>query len=198
MEATSHSLLQRAGAGAVDAWARLDRLYRPFLLKWFLAHGVPPTDAEDLTQEVMAAAFQELRAFAHSGQVGAFRTWLRRACLHRLLGYRRARTLRGAPVGGTEFQAQMHEVAGPGHDPAAAWDREHDREILRRLFEDLAADFEEKTLRAFRRLAFDGLTAPQVAAEMGLTVGAVYIVKSRVLRRLREKAGGLIDEASLV
>jgi RNA polymerase sigma-70 factor (ECF subfamily) len=193
MEATSHSLLQRAGSGAVDAWARLDRLYRPFLLRWFLAHEIPPPDAEDLTQEVMAAAFQELKAFAHSGRVGAFRTWLRRACLHRLLGYRRSRQLRGTPVGGTEFQAQLHEVAGPGDDPAAAWDREHDREILRQLIEDMAADFEEKTLRAFRRLAFDGIAAPRVADELGPTVGAVYIAKSRVLRRLREKAGGLID-----
>jgi RNA polymerase sigma-70 factor, ECF subfamily len=197
MEATSHSLLQRAGAGAADAWARLDQLYRPFLLKWFLAHGAPPPDAEDLTQEVMAAAFQELQAFTHSGQVGAFRTWLRRAGLHRLLGYRRSRALRGTPVGGTEFQAQLHGVADQGDDPAADWDRDHDREILRQLFEDLAADFEEKTLRAFRRLAFDGIAASQVAAELGLTVGAVYIAKSRVLRRLREKAWGLIDEASL-
>ena len=138
-----------------------------------------------------------MRAFVPSGRVGAFRTWLRHMCLHRLKGYRRSRQLRGIPVGGTDFQAQLHEVADPGDDPAGDWDREHDREILRQLIGKLAAYFEEKTLRAFRRLAFDGLAAPQVAAELGLTVAAVYIAKSRVLRRLRAEAAGLVDEASL-
>jgi hypothetical protein len=31
----------------------LDRLYRPFLLRWFLSQGIAHADAEDLTQEVM-------------------------------------------------------------------------------------------------------------------------------------------------
>jgi RNA polymerase sigma-70 factor (ECF subfamily) len=189
MDATSHSLLYRAGAGAADAWEYLDRLYRPFLRGWFLEHEVPPADAEDLTQDVMVTAFQELKAFIHSGQVGAFRTWLRRACLHRLQGYRRSLKLRGTPEGGTKFQAEMHEVV----DPASDWDRAHDRELLRHLVANLAGEFEEKTLGAFRRLAFDGLAAPQVAAELGMSVAAVYIAKSRVLRRLRTEAAGLID-----
>ena len=33
-----------------------------------------------------------------------------------------------------------------------------------------------------------------VAAELGLTVNAVYITKSRVLRRLREEFAGLIGD----
>ena len=197
MEATSHSLLDRANTGAADAWDHLDRIYRPFVRSWFLTHRVAPPDAEDLTQEVLVATFRELRAFVHSGRVGAFRTWLRRMCLHRLQGYRRSRQLRGRPVGGTDFQAQLHEVADLGDDLAGDWDREHDREILRQLIGNLAAYFEEKTLRAFRRLAFDGLAAPQVAAELGLTVAAVYIAKSRVLRRLRTEAARLVDEASV-
>jgi RNA polymerase sigma-70 factor (ECF subfamily) len=193
MDATSHSLLCRAGSGVADAWDRLDRLYRPFLRGWFLAHGVPPADAEDLAQDVMIAAFRELKAFIHSGQVGAFRAWLRGVCLHRLQGYRRSLKLRGTPEGGTGFQAQLHAVV----DPAGDWDREHDRELLRQLLANLAGEFEGKTLEAFRRLAFDGLAAPQVAAELGISTAAVYIAKSRVLRRLRTEAAGLIDDDSL-
>jgi len=197
MEATSHSLLHRANSGGADAWDHLDRIYRPFVRSWFLTHRVAPPDVEDLTQEVLVVTFRELRAFVHSGRVGAFRTWLRHMCLHRLQGYRRSRQLRGIAVGGTDFQAQLHEVAAPGDDPVGDWDREHDREILRQLIGNLAASFEGKTLRAFRRLAFNGLTAPQVAAELGMTVAAVYIAKSRVLRKLRTEAAGLVDEDSL-
>jgi RNA polymerase sigma-70 factor (ECF subfamily) len=197
LEATSHSLLFRAALGTEDAWARLDRLYRPFLFKWFLAHGVSHADAEELTQEVMRVVFQELKDFAHAGRVGSFRTWLRGVCLNRLLSYRRSRQLRGAAVGGTDFHAQLHEVADSDDNPAAEWDREHDVQILRQMLTNLANDFEQKTVGAFYRLVFDGVPAPQVAQELGMSVGAVYIAKSRVLRRLREEAEGLIDEAKI-
>jgi RNA polymerase sigma-70 factor (ECF subfamily) len=200
LETTSYSLLCRAALDAGDAgdsWTRLDRLYRPFLLSWFFAHGVPHEDAQDLTQEVMTVVIKDLKDFAHPGRVGAFRTWLRGVCLHRLQGYRRSRQLHGAAVGGTDFQAQLREVADLGDNPAEAWDRDHDVQILRQLLANLVNDFEEKTIRAFHRLLFDGVAAPQVAAELGMSLGAVYIAKSRVLRRLRAEANGLIDEAHL-
>jgi RNA polymerase sigma-70 factor (ECF subfamily) len=197
LDATSYSLLFRAARNEGDSWTRLDRLYRPFFLSWFFAHGVPHQDAQDLTQEVMTVVFKELPGFTHPGRVGGFRTWLRGVCLHRLQGYRRSRQRRGAAVGGTDFQAQLQEVAEPGDNLAAAWEREHDAQILRQMLANLVNDFEEKTIQAFHRLLFDGVAAPQVAAELGMSIGAVYIAKSRVLRRLRAEAEGLIDETIL-
>ncbi len=193
MEATSHSLLSQAAAGAEGSWARLDRLYRPFLLGWFHCNGAAPEDAEDLTQEVMRVVFQGMKGFAHSGRAGAFRTWLRGVCLHRLQAHRRSRRLRGAPVGGTDFQGVLQGIAAPEDDPAGRWDQEHDLGILRQMLAGLADEFEEKTVRAFHRLVFDGAAASRVAEEMSMTVGAVYIAKSRVLRRLRAEAEGLIE-----
>ena len=39
----------------------------------------------------------------------------------------------------------------------------------------------------------DGQPAAEVAEELGISVNAVLIAKSRVLKRLREKAAGLVD-----
>src|SRR5262249_18474007 len=131
------------------------------------------------------------------GHVGGFRTWLRGVCLHRLQGYRRARQLRGPGVGGTDFQGQLHEFADPDDNPAADWDREHDLEILRQILANLATHCDEETVRALPRLVVDGVTAPQVGAELGMSVGAVYIAKSRGMRRLRAEVSGLIAEGNL-
>jgi RNA polymerase sigma-70 factor (ECF subfamily) len=54
-------------------------------------------------------------------------------------------------------------------------------------------EFEAQTVRAFRRVAFDGAGAAEVANELGLSVASVYAAKSRVLQRLRQEAEGLLD-----
>jgi RNA polymerase sigma-70 factor (ECF subfamily) len=195
LDATQLSLLVQAGSGSADAWSRLDGLYRPFVWSWFRAQGVPHVDADDLTQDVLAVLAGELPHFVHSGRTGAFRTWLRGVCVHRLQGHRRRQQVQIPAVGGTDFQDQLNGVAD--EKLTADWDREHERHLLRQLFEGLSAHFEEKTLQAFRRLAFDGVPAAEVARELDMPVAAVYVAKSRVLSRLRAEAAGLIDDPSV-
>ena len=61
------------------------------------------------------------------------------------------------------------------------------------LLDLVGEEFEPATLRAFRRLALDGASGAEVAQELGLSVAAVYVAKSRVLQRIRQEAEGLID-----
>jgi len=53
----------------------------------------------------------------------------------------------------------------------------------------LLSDAEE----AFRRFGVDGVPAGRVAEELGLSENAVFLAKSRVLKRLREEAGDLLE-----
>ena len=77
---------------------------------------------------------------------------------------------------------------------ATSWDEEHDQYLLRQLFQLISADFEESTLKIFRRLVLDVADPETVAAEFETTTGAIYSAKSRVLRRLRREADGIIDD----
>ncbi len=43
-------------------------------------------------------------------------------------------------------------------------------------------------------MAVEGCQAADVAAELGMSVGAVYVAKSRVLKRLREEFRDLFSE----
>jgi RNA polymerase sigma-70 factor (ECF subfamily) len=56
----------------------------------------------------------------------------------------------------------------------------------------IRSEFEERTWRAFWGVAVDDRPAAEVAAELGMSPGAVYIAKSRVLRRLREEFRDLL------
>ena len=61
------------------------------------------------------------------------------------------------------------------------------------LLDLVEEEFEPTTLRAFRRLALEGATGADVAGELGLSVAAVYMARSRVLQRIRQQAEGLVD-----
>ena len=59
------------------------------------------------------------------------------------------------------------------------------------LARQMQRDFEERTWQAFWKTAVEHKTAPQAAEELGMSVAAVYMAKSRVLRRLRAEFEGL-------
>jgi RNA polymerase sigma-70 factor (ECF subfamily) len=48
-------------------------------------------------------------------------------------------------------------------------------------------EFQASTWEAFRLTAVEGLPPAKVAGRVGLSVGAVYVAKSRVIARLRQE-----------
>jgi RNA polymerase sigma-70 factor (ECF subfamily) len=83
---------------------------------------------------------------------------------------------------------QLDQVAGPDADDveAAAWDRALEQRLLDWAAGVIRGEFKESTWLAFWRTAFDRQSPQQVAADLSMTVGAVYAAMSRVLARLRE------------
>ncbi len=194
MPETSFSLLEQIRAQSDPAcWARLVDLYTPLIRAWLRRYGVPAQDADDLTQEVLSAVVRDLPAFEHDRRRGALRRWLRTITVNRLRNYWRGRDARPASVGGNAFAEALAQLEDPDSRLSRFWDAEHDRHVLRRLLERIRSDFAAATWRAFTRLVVEGAPATDVAAELGITVNAVRIAKSRVMQRLRQEVGGLLD-----
>jgi RNA polymerase sigma-70 factor (ECF subfamily) len=193
MNETRQSLLLRAQTGETDAWKDLTDVYRPLILGWLNHQGVPARDLEDLSQEVLLSVVKNLPGFQHSGQRGAFRTWLRTIVCRRAADYWRAIDADTQARGGSGAAAALQAIADPDSELNRQWDEEHDRYVVHCLLDMVEEEFEPITLQAFRRLAFDGISGAEAAQELGLSVAAVYVAKSRVLARIRQKAEGLID-----
>lgn len=197
MDLTSLSLLSRARTGSGTDWDRLVAVYQPLIFGWLRRQGLSHHAAEELTQEVLLTVFRELGSFAHPGKPGAFRGWLRVITVNRSRAYWRANKVRPAAVGGSDFHTTLEQLEDPESELSRQWNQEHDQHVIARLLELLEGEFTFNTLQAFRRLVFDGAAAVTVAAEQDMTIGAVYVAKSRVLSRLRQEAEGLLADESL-
>jgi RNA polymerase sigma factor (sigma-70 family) len=197
MDMTSLSLLGRARTGSGNDWDRLVAVYQPLISGWLRRQGLPHHAIEELTQDVLLTVFRELGSFAHPGKPGAFRGWLRVITVNRARAYWRADKVRPAAMGGSDFHSILEQLEDPESELSRQWDQDHDRHVITRLLELLEGEFTPGTLRAFRRHVFDGAAAEAVATELDMTVGAVYVAKSRVLARLRKEAEGLLADESL-
>jgi len=194
MAETSATLLERLNDRSDSvAWRRLVDLYSPLINTWLRRHGVSAEDAEDLTQEVLEVVVLEVSRFRHNGRVGAFRTWLRTITINCLRQSVRSRRLRAEAAGSPDITSMLDQLEDPASDLSRRWDREHDQHVLERLLELIEPDFRPATWQAFRRQVIDGASVETVAAELGLTVNAVLIAKSRALSHLRRNARGLVD-----
>jgi RNA polymerase sigma-70 factor (ECF subfamily) len=118
---------------------------------------------------------------------------LRTIVCSRTIDYWRSADPGRQATGGSGATAALQQIEDPSSDLNRQWNEDHDRYVLNCLLDQVEEEFEPRTLNAFRRLALEGVSGPEAAQELGLSVAAVYMAKSRVLQRLRQLAEGLID-----
>ncbi len=194
MSATSATLLERLRDRAdAEAWQRLVDLYSPLLSGWLRRHALQEADVDDLVQEVLVTVAREAPRFQHSGRPGAFRHWLRTILANRLREFWRSRRLRPAATGDSDFAGMLDQLEDHNSGISRLWEQEHDQHIVRRLLAMLEPQFAPSTWQAFRRVVLEGARPEAAAAELGLTVNAIFIAKSRVLQRLRAESRDLLD-----
>jgi RNA polymerase sigma-70 factor (ECF subfamily) len=177
-----------------EAWQRFDDIYRPLLRAWLGRYSLQPYDLEDIVQEVLTTVLSELRpapgsraVFRYDPARGRFRSWLRQILANRLREFWDAR--KRAPVFAEDVLNQLED---PNSELSRRWDREHDQHVIRRLLAQLEPDFRPATWQAAQR-QFAGEDPKTVAAALGLSLDAVYLAKSHVLKRLRAAGRGLFD-----
>ena len=190
---TSESLLVRLrDAPTEDDWQRLDDAYRPLLRAWMARAGVAASDVDDLVQDVLLVVFREVAGFEWRGQ-GAFRAWLRTILANRVRDHFRGQKYRPTATGGSDFQSWLDELESPDSALSRRLDREHDEHVAASLMNRVQGDFEPATWQAFRRHVLEGEPAAPVAEALGLSLNSVLLAKSRVLKRLRQEAAGLVE-----
>src|SRR5262249_7559338 len=90
-------------------------------------------------------------------------------------------------------QEGQPEPVAVNDDLEACWEAEYQQHLVSQALQLMRTDFEETTWRACWETAAAGRNAADVAGDRGLSIGAVYAAKFRVLNRLRREMKGLLD-----
>ncbi len=184
MTTTSITLLERLRRpDDQQAWARFVEIYAPLLFHWARRAGLNEPDAADLVQDVLLLLLEKLPDFAYDPQK-TFRGWLRTVTLNKWREKQRRREVTqaaGAPLDQLPAQEESEKF----------WDVEYRQYLLGRVMETMQATFQPTSWKACCQMVVAGRPAQDVASELGISVAAVYMAKSRVLKRLREELTGL-------
>jgi RNA polymerase sigma-70 factor (ECF subfamily) len=78
-------------------------------------------------------------------------------------------------------------------DPDRRTDAEEARQVYLRACEIVRERFETRTWQAFWQATIEEIDVEDVAANLQMSVNAVRLAKSRVLKRLRQEFAGLLD-----
>jgi RNA polymerase sigma-70 factor, ECF subfamily len=191
-DSTSPTLLDRVQANQAGAWERLVDLYTPLVYHWCRRWGLGPDDAADVFQEVFRSVAQHIESFRRDRPGSTFRGWLRTITHNKVRDHFRRQAGEPRAAGGSDAQMVMLDVPDQEaeEDPAEAGVVVRQ---LRRTLEEIRGEFEERTWTAFWQVQMEGRDTAEVGAELGLTASAVRKAKFRVLRRLREELGDLLD-----
>jgi len=191
---TSLSLLSRVRAAEPAAWERLARLYGPVVYRWARQAGLQPEDASDVMQDVFHSVTTNIGKFEHQANGGGFRGWLWTISRNKIRDHYRNLKGKAQAAGGTAALDQLQQLPETPPTPSSESGNIEIGNLRRRAMELVRGDFEERTWQAFWRAAVEGDAPADVAADLGISVWAVYKARARVLSRLRQELDGL-DES---
>lgn len=173
-----------------QAWLDFVRLYTPLVFGFAVRRGLNEADAADLCQEVMGSVAGGMARFSYDPKRGTFRSWLMRVTRNKLNTFFERLYRRSPANGSTTVMEMLAEQPAP--DEENQWDVEYRRRLLFWAMEQVRGEFSEKTWGAFWQTAILEKSGEEAAAALGMSAGAVYVARSRVLARLREKVAGTL------
>jgi RNA polymerase sigma factor (sigma-70 family) len=185
---TRHELLVRLrDAADADAWQEFMAIYEPVIRRLIEFRGFQDADAQELTQEALLAVLKAMEHWDGDPSRGSFRGWLFRTTRNLMVNFlTRARPgTRG--TGDTIFLDLLHQH--PARSPAAEsqFGLEYKREVFQWAEKRVRDEFEETTWQAFHMTHLRGASISDTAQTLGITTGAVYAARSRVMAALKRE-----------
>jgi RNA polymerase sigma-70 factor (ECF subfamily) len=183
-------LVQLRDGGNHAAWQQFLALYGPVVYGFARKRGLQDADAADVMQDVMRSVSSAISRLDYNRTKGTFRGWLFTISRNKVFNFLSARRIRPQASGDSGMN-RLLDSQPDEHDGTEEWEMEYQRRLASLAMDRIRSEFQDKTWQAFWLTAVEGAAAGDVSKRIGLSTGAVYVAKSRVLARLKEEVGAM-------
>ena len=168
-----------------DAWEEFTEVYQPLIFRIAVSRGLQPADANDVTQEVMTRVAKSIRLFDPAPGKGSFRGWLSRITRNLVIDFMRNKNRLPKTCDDSAIYQLVHSKPDSSAE-SQMFDLEYERQLFAWAAEKVEPSFEPATWQAFWQTAIEHRQVADVAKELEVSRGAVYISRSRVIAALRK------------
>ncbi|MEM1228011.1 MAG: sigma-70 family RNA polymerase sigma factor [Planctomycetota bacterium] len=188
---TNVSLLRRLHKDADDkeTWDEFVGRYGAKIHGWCRRWGLQESDADDVTQNVLLALSKQMQTFEYRAD-GRFRSWLKTVSYRAWCRFHEDRQT-AAIATGSDAVRRMLESVEARDDFLRELDRECERNILEDAMKIAQQRVKPDTWTAFYQTAIESIPAAEVAADLEMSLVAVYQARSRVQSMIQEEVRGL-------
>lgn len=188
---TSLTLIDQLWKNDEIAWEQMVKLYAPAVYRWCRHFGLSAEDAADVGQEVFITVSEKITDFRYDDPGATFRGWLWTLSRNKAIDHLRKNTKRPYAVGGDGAYERLEQIPDAYEEfcQQAPHEEEEISYLLQTILNRVRVHFKSTTWQAFWRTCVDGADPTDVAEELGISVNAIYLGRSRILRQLREELG---------
>lgn len=186
---TRISLILRLGANAdVQAWQEFAEIYAPALHRLALRKGLQPSDADDVTQEILFGVARAIERFEPDENRASFRTWLARIARNLIADFCRNRARRPLLQADSAFLNERAQSDYVTEDPFdAEFESEYQIAVFQLAARNVRKRVSQQTWQAFELTAVEGQDVQDVCSILEMALGSIYVARCRVLKMLRQE-----------
>ncbi len=166
------------------AWRDFVCSYEQFLAQLARRQGVPDRHVPDVTQQILMAIAKSIDGWQDDGNSASFRRWLSTVSRNVAIRFMTRERKQAGAIGGSDLIAQLQQIEDK---PDIQQIQQYEHELIVWAAEQVRHEFLESSWKAFWGTTVEARTVDEVARELGLTPGSIYMSRSRIMARIRKK-----------
>lgn len=177
-----------------DAWSEFVQVYQPVVQRFIQRHGLQYADAAEITQEVLSRVCKSIETWDPEHERSTFRGWLYRITRNQTIDFLRSK--KPEVVLSEVYADESINIPIKDVDPSVEFRAEYERQLFFWAAETIRPTFKPTNWEAFWRSTVDGEAIEQVAEDLKISCGTVYVARSRIMAKLSAMIQQRLNETS--